>query len=203
MKDSNDAFDRVFEYSELLESRGCNKFYQGSKEDGGQILLLDGNSGTIFSVEVNPDTNEAEIRTHRKQKTVFPTEVVLDRICRTAPLFSDYTVEDFWDLPLISLQEERNLPYCTTPHERVELLMGAGVDAAEVYRATGKIPFVDDQKIRQAENEFLTELASFNREVVDLLHKKTEHLPDEIIDRYTPTKLEPEDVYVMYKKRSI
>ena len=202
MKDSNDAFDRVFEYSELLESRGCNKFYQGSKEDGGQILLLDGNSGTIFSVEVNPYTNEAEIRTHRKQKTMFPTEVVLDRICRTAPLFSDYTVEDFWDLPLISLQEERNLPYCTTPHERVELLMGAGEDAAEVYRETGMIPFVGDEKIRQAENDFLMELAAFNRNVADLLDKKTSNLPDEVMNRYTPKKLDNEDVYVMYKRRN-
>ena len=105
MIENSDTVLRVYEYSQLLQSRGCVKFYQGSIDEGYQTLLLDGNSGTIFSVEVNPNTKQVEIRTNRNQRKSFQTEEIIDRCSLVAPLFSDYTVKDYWDLPLISLEE--------------------------------------------------------------------------------------------------
>ena len=201
MIENSDTVLRVYEYSQLLESRGCVKFYQGSTGEGYQTLLLDGNSGTIFSVEVNPNTKQVEIRTNRNQRKSFQTEEIIDRCSLVAPLFSDYTVKDYWDLPLISLEEENNLPFCATPHERVELLMGAGEDAIEVYRTTGKVPNVDDEEIRNVEEMFKIDMQRFKQLVFDMLSEKTKDLPENIKSKYYPDVVDSEAVYSMFKRR--
>jgi len=95
--------NKAYELVQLLASAGCKTIYKSDETDFFQVLMLDGNSGTIFSIETLPWTNTAEIRTDRNQHYRFPTEDIINRIGTDAPLFSDYTVDNYWDIPFIPL----------------------------------------------------------------------------------------------------
>lgn len=160
----------AYQLVQLLEVCGCKKVYQGDEKEGYQSLLFDGNSGTVFSVEVIPWENSAEIRTSSSQRQHFPTEQILDGISMNIPLFSNYLVSQHADLPLVSLMEEKEL-YCMPIASRVELLMGAPVDAYEIYLMTGQVPGVDREELQRVEKNY----------DLDYYHKKSQR--EQIVER--------------------
>ena len=79
--------------------------------------------------------------------------------------------------------------------------MGAGEDAIEVYRTTGKVPNVDDEEIRNVEEMYKIDMQRFKQLVSDMLSEKTKDLPENIKSKYYPDVVDSEAVYSMFKRR--
>ena len=163
---------RVIEYEQLLKSVGCKTIFKGEEYQGFQRLMFDPNSGVVFSVEAVPRIDSVEIRTSNSQKIEFPTDSILDRIAQEVPLFSQYKVENYLDLPTISIEEEYHLPSCLPMYARVMTIPGAPEDADEAYYQVGQIPGVDDETLKQLELQYLDDVEEYNRAANEIIHNK-------------------------------
>lgn len=191
---------RVIEYEQLLKSAGCKTVFQGDEQQGFQRLMFDPNSGVVFSVEIIPRVETVEIRTANSQKSVFPTSDILEGIMQEVPLFSQYKVDNYLDLPFISIEEEYRLPSCPTMHARVLTLPGAPVDADEAYFQLGQIPGVEDRIVRQTELQYQSDVNRYNRVANDIIHQKMEKLPTAMQEYYHYQSKEFADVYSIPKQ---
>ena len=162
MSNDKKIIDTAYEFVQLLTSVGCKTIYQNDKSDDFQVLMLDGNSGTVFSIETLPWTNTAEIRTDRNQHDSFPTEDIINRIGTGAPLFSNYTVHNYLDIPFVSLVEEKKMLNFAPMFARIDVLQGGPEDASLVYYTTGSVPGVPQEKVLEIEMQYQYDVDKFN-----------------------------------------
>lgn len=191
---------QVIEYEQILKSAGCRTVYEGDWSQGFQRLMFDPNSGSVFSVELVPVMEKVEIRSANSQKNEFVTSSILEGITSGVPLFSQYKKDNYWDLPLISLEEEYHLPGCSPMHARVLALPGAPVDADEVYFQIGLIPGVDDKLIAYVEQEYCNDVKKYNDAANQILHEKMGALPEMIQAHYHYQPNKYLDVYSIPKQ---
>lgn len=192
----------VYELAKLLESCGCKLVYQGNADEGFQHLMLDGNSGVVFSVEMIPNREHPEIRTNSNQQFTFPTKDIVKGITHGFPLFSRYSVDHYQNLPLISVWELENTLDIQPMHARVEKLPYASEDAARVYYTTGIAPGVDDEVLRKTEQEYQADVFRFNYLSNIVIDKKMNCFPPSILDFYSYSGKNNSDIYsVMQKKK--
>lgn len=169
----------------LLESCGCKKVYQSDKpSEGFQTLLYEGNSGTILSVEMIG--GKAEIRTNNKQEFYFPTKEIMDNIATGVPLFSNYKVSDWLELPLVPFVELL----------RLEHLESARIDSGDSYYAVGL------SGTGQEQHELdIDKIESTNRKM-EISRKRMELFPDRIQAYYDYTEAFIKgDVFALPKHR--
>ncbi len=191
---------QVIEYEQILNSAGCRTVYEGDWSQGFQRLMFDPNSGSVFSVELVPLIGKVEIRSANSQKDEFITDSILEGIASGIPLFSQYKKDNYWDLPLISLEEEYQLPRCSPMHARVLELPGAPVDADEVYFQVGLIPGVDNKLIAYVEQEYYNDKKQYNDTANQILHEKMGALPEMIQTHYHYQPNKYLDVYSIPKQ---
>lgn len=189
--------------AQMLISSGCKTIYQGDENEGFQTLLLDGNSGTIFSVEVVPGTNSAEIRTNRRQHYQFPTQDIIARASSDTPLFSTWKAENYWNIPLVPLAEESSLLNFSPLHARIDVLRDGPEYPDLVYFTTGILPGVSQERIQAVEEQYIHDVANFNTSVENIIHEKMSRLPEAVQDFYGYTGKKAINMYemVMQKKR--
>lgn len=191
---------RVIEYEQLLKSVGCKTVFKGGENQGFQRLMFDPNSGVVFSVEAIPRIGSVEIRTSNSQKNEFPTNSILYGISKEVPLFSQYKEENYWDLPVISIEEEYHLPSYPPMYARVLNLPGAPVDADEAYYQVGQIPGVDDEVLKQEELKYLDDVEKYNQVANEIIHNKMEFLPSSIQQYYDYHSEKRKDIYGLPKQ---
>ena len=80
MKNIEKIKEDISVYTQLLESHGVTKLYEGNTKNGNQVLMADGNSGVVFSIEYVPATHNVEIRTSSNQTEKFPTYEILNSL---------------------------------------------------------------------------------------------------------------------------
>lgn len=191
---------QVSEYEQLLQSVGCRTFYVGEENQGFQRLLFDPNSGVIFSIEFIPSKKQAEIRVSNSEKNVFSTASILEGISCGVPLFSQYKTHEYWNLPLISLEEEYHLPSCPPMHARILALPGAPDDADEAYYQVGQVPGVDSNLILFVEQQYCHDVEKYNEVANQILQNKIETLPVVLQKHYHYFPEKKIDVYNIPKQ---
>lgn len=203
MSSDKNLTDKAYGLVQLLASKGCKTIYQSDENENFQTLMLDGNSGTIFSVEVLPWTNSAEIRTDRNQHYTFPTEDIVNRITTDAPLFSDYTVNNYWDIPFVSLVEEKKMLNFAPLFARIDILQGGPEEASLVYYTTGILPGVPREKLLETEMQYQQDVNKFNSLMNSIIDDRMNQLPQQVQKFYGYSGKRDVDMYgvIMQKKR--
>lgn len=203
MNNNENLTDKAYELVHLLTSKGCKTIYQNDENDFFQVLMLDGNSGSIFSIETLPWMNSAEIRTNRNQRYEFPTEDIVNRIGTDAPLFSDYTVENYWDIPFVPLAQEIVMLDFYPLFARIDVLQGAPEEAALIYYTTGTVPGVAKEKVLETEMQYQQDVNHFNSQMNNIINQKMNLLPEPVQKFYNYNDKRDIDLYdgVFIKKR--
>lgn len=203
MSNDNKIIDTAYEFVQLLTSVGCKTIYQNDKSEIFQVLMLDGNSGTVFSIETLPWTNTAEIRTDRNQQDSFPTEDIINRIGTGAPLFSNYTVNNYLDIPFVPLVQERKMLKFLPLFARIETLQGSPEEASLVYYTTGIVPGVPQEKVLEVEMQYQYDVDKFNLQMNSIIDDRMSLLPQSVQEFYGYYGKHDVDMYeiIMQKKR--
>ncbi len=202
MENNTNLTDKAYELIQLLASKGCKTIYQSDENEDFQTLMLDGNSGTIFSVETLPWRNSAEIRTNRNQHSSFPTEDIVNRLITDAPLFSDYTVTNYWDIPFVSVAQENKLLSFAPMFVRIDALPGGPAEAAFVYYTTGTVPGVTPEVLLATELEYQRDVDHFNFVMNSIIDERMSLLPQAVQDFYSYHGNESIDIYdVTHQKK--
>lgn len=203
MSNDKKIIDTAYEFVQLLTSVGCKTIYQNDKSDDFQVLMLDGNSGTVFSIETLPWTNTAEIRTDRNQHDSFPTEDIINRIGTGAPLFSNYTVHNYLDIPFVSLVEEKKMLNFAPMFARIDVLQGGPEDASLVYYTTGSVPGVPQEKVLEVEMQYQYDVDKFNLQMNSIIDDRMSLLPQSVQEFYGYYGKHDVDMYeiIMQKRR--
>lgn len=203
MSNDKKLTDKAYELVQLLASKGCKTIYHNDESESFQTIMLDCNSGTVFSVEVLPWLNSAEIRTDRNQHYTFPTEDIINRIGTDVPLFSDYTVTNYWDIPFVSLVEEKQMLNFAPMVARIEALQGSPEAAALVYYTTGTLPGVSREKLLETEMQYQQDVNRFNSQMNSIINDRMALFPQQIQNFYSYHGKQDMDMYevIMQKKR--
>lgn len=203
MSNDKKTIDTAYGLVQLLTSVGCKTIYQNDQDDDFQVLMWDCNSGTVFSVECLPWTNSAEIRTDRNQHYAFPTEDIINRIGAGAPLFSDFTVNNYWDIPFVSLVQEKKMLNFSPLFARIDTLQGGPEEASLVYYTTGIVPGVPQEKVLEVEMQYQKDVNNFNSKVNSIIDDRMSLLPQPAQKFYGYYGKDNVDMYgvIMQKKR--
>lgn len=167
-----------------LEKFGFEKIYQGLQNEGFQSILLERKSGAIVSVEVIPDTIETVIRSKDYQTIHFDTKKLLREVVKDKPNLDDFISLDIYELPLISLAEEKLLPQCQSMISRIESLPGTTETSVSDYYATGCILGYTDEFVRQLEETYRLDEERLLREKEKIKMKKLAAFPAELQSFY-------------------
>lgn len=184
MKNIEKIKEDISVYTQLLESHGVTKLYEGNTKNGNQVLMADGNSGVVFSIEYVPATHNVEIRTSSNQTEKFPTYEILNSLKDNCPLFSKFLVNSREALPLMSIVEEEQLPFVAPMSARLEILPGAPEDVTNIYYCCGTVPGISQDTLEKIEEQYLADEATRKTMIDEICESKLTYFPEVLIDFY-------------------
>lgn len=173
-------------YAKALEYRGFFKFYESNSiKQGYQVLMAEGNSGVIFSIEVDPSTNKVEIRSDVTQRNgEFYTIDILERLQSKYPLFSDFMVATLEDLPLISLAEEEQLPFIMPLQSRISLYVPNVKLKNNQIHFSQNLPAHLKSRLTEISNQYYADISIANTKASEIRESKILNLPKQFIEFY-------------------